>query len=321
MARPGINKALVQQARDRLIARGIHPSIDMVRSELGNTGSKTTILRFLRDLDLEEPKPPYVQLDQELQVFISSLAQRLAADAQDAVATDRARLDREQEAYQRKRQADVARLEELQSIYERTDKERREGQNRERELNERLQQLEGERQRLNSAEQHQHRLLDERALQIASLEQKHREARDSLKHYREQQLEQRNAEVARYEDSIRSLQHELRALQNQSMVKQEQVAELYRELERLNAEQRHRVQELQTQSQELEDENRRLHAVQDALRAEQAQSAKLLLELSVMREKARGYLQDHRQDRRALRVQADQLTYLHQLLSAKTTNV
>jgi hypothetical protein len=177
MARSGINKALVQQARSRLIARGVHPGIEMVRSELGNTGSKTTILRFLQELNLEEPKPPHVDVGQELQIFISSLAQRLAADAQDAVATDRARLDREQEAYQRKRHADVARLEELQNIYKRTDKERREGQERERELSERLQQLEGERQRLYSAEQHQLRLLEERAQQIASLEQKHREAR------------------------------------------------------------------------------------------------------------------------------------------------
>jgi hypothetical protein len=37
-----------------------------------------------------------------------------------------------------------------------------------------------------------------------------------------------------------------------------------------------------------------------------------------MREKIKNCLQDHRQDRRALRAQADHLIYLHQLLSAKT---
>lgn len=318
MARSGINKALVQQARDRLIARGVHPSIEMVRSELGNTGSKTTILRYLQDLAVEEPTPPHVEVDQELQIFISSLAQRLAADAQDAVAADRGRLSREEEAYQRKRQADEARMEELQNFYERTDKERREGQERERLLSERLQQLEGEKQRLDAAEQHLRGLLDERALQIASLEQKHREARDSLNHYREQQVEQRNAEVARYEDTLRSLQHECRTLQNQSMAKQEQVSELYRELERLTVEQRHRVQTLQAQAQELETENLRLQATQEALRTEQALSAALQLELSVLREKARGYLQDQRQDRRALRKQASELSFLHQVLSGRS---
>jgi len=36
MARGGINKALVKQAREALLARGENPSIDTVRIELGN---------------------------------------------------------------------------------------------------------------------------------------------------------------------------------------------------------------------------------------------------------------------------------------------
>lgn len=55
MARSGINKALVQTARDALLARGETPSIDAVRVELGHTGSKTTINRYLRELANEEP--------------------------------------------------------------------------------------------------------------------------------------------------------------------------------------------------------------------------------------------------------------------------
>ena len=51
MARGGINKAIVQKARQALLARGEHPSIDAVRIELGNTGSKTTIHRYLKELD------------------------------------------------------------------------------------------------------------------------------------------------------------------------------------------------------------------------------------------------------------------------------
>lgn len=50
MANGGINKAQVQKARNALIARGIHPSIDAVRIELGNTGSKTTIAKYLNEL-------------------------------------------------------------------------------------------------------------------------------------------------------------------------------------------------------------------------------------------------------------------------------
>ncbi|WP_312602273.1 DNA-binding protein, partial [Pseudomonas luteola] len=51
MARGGINKALVQKARQAIVARGENPSIDTVRVELGNTGSKTTIHRYLKELE------------------------------------------------------------------------------------------------------------------------------------------------------------------------------------------------------------------------------------------------------------------------------
>lgn len=48
MARGGVNKAIVLEARRALLARGENPSIDAVRIELGNTGSKTTIHRYLK---------------------------------------------------------------------------------------------------------------------------------------------------------------------------------------------------------------------------------------------------------------------------------
>ncbi|MFU7370048.1 DNA-binding protein, partial [Pseudomonas aeruginosa] len=51
MARGGINKALVQKAQQAILARGENPSIDAVRVELGNTGSKTTIHRYLKELE------------------------------------------------------------------------------------------------------------------------------------------------------------------------------------------------------------------------------------------------------------------------------
>ena len=99
MSRAGINKALVQRARDALLARGLSPSIEAVRAELGHTGSKTTILRYLRELDVAEPHPPQVNLSEELQALLQSLAQRLANEAQATVAADRARLERQQAAY------------------------------------------------------------------------------------------------------------------------------------------------------------------------------------------------------------------------------
>lgn len=53
MARGGINKALVKQAREAVLNKGQNPSIDAVRVELGNTGSKSTIHRYLREVEEE----------------------------------------------------------------------------------------------------------------------------------------------------------------------------------------------------------------------------------------------------------------------------
>ena len=54
MARGGLYKSDVQKARDALRAQGKHPSVDAVRVALGNTGSKTTIHRYLKELEEEE---------------------------------------------------------------------------------------------------------------------------------------------------------------------------------------------------------------------------------------------------------------------------
>lgn len=56
MARSGLYKSDVQKARDALQAQGKHPSVDAVRVALGNTGSKTTIHRYLKELEEEEGK-------------------------------------------------------------------------------------------------------------------------------------------------------------------------------------------------------------------------------------------------------------------------
>ena len=54
MARSGLYKSDIQKARDRLLAQGKHPSVDAVRVELGNTGSKSTIHRYLKELEEED---------------------------------------------------------------------------------------------------------------------------------------------------------------------------------------------------------------------------------------------------------------------------
>ena len=54
MARTGLYKSEVKKARESLLAQSKYPSVDAVRVELGNTGSKTTIHKYLKELEEED---------------------------------------------------------------------------------------------------------------------------------------------------------------------------------------------------------------------------------------------------------------------------
>ena len=93
MARSGLYKTDVQRARDALLAQGKRPSVDAVRVALGNTGSKTTIHRYLRELEEEEGQGPgtHMAISQALQDLVGRLAARLQEEADAIVAQVRQR--------------------------------------------------------------------------------------------------------------------------------------------------------------------------------------------------------------------------------------
>lgn len=316
MARAGINKALVQLARDALLARGDHPSIEAVRVELGNTGSKSTILRYLQELAQEEPQPPAIRLDEELQTLINNLAQRLAASAQASVAADRARLQRQQVAYEQQRAIEQARFDQLQSAHLALSRERQEAQLRENQLNQQAQQREGERQRLLAAEQLGQCLLEERARRIQSLEDKYQQAREALDHYRQQHLAQRDQEQQRHGQQVQQLQLDIRRLQEQLMARQEELTQVYRDLERLSREQQLRLLEIREQEQALKRNEAVITQLQAAVQQAEEYAQQRLTEFAVVQEKARRYLTHRREDRRALRLQTKLIADLRALLTA-----
>lgn len=315
MARPGINKALVQRARDALLARGVAPSIEAVRTELGHTGSKTTINRYLRELAEDEPRPPQINLSQELQVLMESLAARLAGEAQDSVAADRTRLERQHAAYQQQRTVDAARLDELQKAYARQSEEYREVSQREVQLNERLQAAEGERQRLEEACRQQVQLLEERLGQIQSLETKHQQVRDALAHYRQQHLVQRQEELQRHDQQLVQVQAETRGLREQLAARQEELTQLYRELERSNSTLGHQQQQLRQLERELASLQHRLNGRETELSQARQAGDVMASDLAALREKARHYVMAHRQDQKLVRAQTRQISYLQRLNS------
>jgi hypothetical protein len=83
MARSGLHKSEVKQAKELLLSQGKYPSFDAVRAALGNTGSKSTIHRFLKELEKEEDRKDHRQARtaKSLQDLVEELAARLHAEA------------------------------------------------------------------------------------------------------------------------------------------------------------------------------------------------------------------------------------------------
>jgi Arc/MetJ-type ribon-helix-helix transcriptional regulator len=84
MSRTGLTKPQVRACRDQLLAEGRYPSVDVVRQALGNTGSKSTIHRYLKEL-AEEDAPAGAQRGdtaRTLHDIVEQLADKLHGDAQ-----------------------------------------------------------------------------------------------------------------------------------------------------------------------------------------------------------------------------------------------
>lgn len=318
MARGGINKAVVQIARNALLARGLHPSIDAVRVELGNTGSKTTIQRYLKELGEVEAPTPEMPLDEELTRYITSLAARIQQRAEEALATDRAAFERQQLAARQQREVEAAHLEYLQQAHAALGQARQEGLVHEQALSGQLQACELERQRLQEAHQQQLRLLEDRAGQIVSLEGKHRLTQEALEHYREQHLLQREQEVQRHDQQLQQLQREARQNRDQLLSKQEELSLLYRDLERMSGEQLRQHQETRRLEQALQSAQEQVQAADLEHQSDLRQMQALAHKLIALREKAKQHLLKQRQSQRELRAQSQHLTQLQSLVERLT---
>lgn len=263
MARGGINKAVVQTARLAILARGEHPSIDAVRIEMGNTGSKTTIHRYLKELDdgVEPDAPSSVPIDDELAALVARLAQRLKEQAQEPI--DQAREQFEQQRKHLASQLTDAQEanEELQQQYElQTLALTQESDT----LQNTLSLLQSEQTRnagLNQALADFELRLQDKDEQIRSLEEKHLHARDALEHYRNAVKEQREQEQRRHEGQVQQIQMELRQAQQSALIKQDEITQLHRDNERLLTENRGTLRELSLMQEQL----KQTHTRQDQL--------------------------------------------------------
>ena len=231
MARSGLYKSDVQRARDRLRATGTHPSVDAVRVALGNTGSKTTIHRYLRELEEEDGQRPgaKVVISDALQDLVSRLAERLHAEADTVVAQAQARFqaqlqERTQALEQARQEADslttqLQRCETvLQAEREAGDAARGEVARRTTELAQLEERISGLTVRVAEHDAH-----------AKSLEHKHEHAREALEHYRTSVKDQREQEQRRHEHQVQELQVALRQANEALTAKNHDLMQLNRD--------------------------------------------------------------------------------------------
>ena len=259
MARGGVNKAVVQAARLAILARGENPSIDAVRIEMGNTGSKTTIHRYLKELDdgSERVETPSEPIDDELAGLVSRLAQRLKEKAQEPIDEARAQFDQQRKELEiqlteaQRANTELHQQYEIQSLALTQESES---------LQETRALLQTEQTRnagLNQALADFELRLKDKDEQIRSLEEKHLHAREALEHYRNAVKEQREQEHSRHEGQVQQIQMELRQAQQSAMVRQDEITQLHRDNERLLTENRGTLRELGLLQDQLKQTNSR----------------------------------------------------------------
>lgn len=265
MARAGIYKSEVLRARDNLVAQGRYPSIDAVRTELGNTGSKGTIHRYLKEIDEEEGGAigPKVAISDALQELVARLAARLQdeADTRVAAVTEHFTAERQQAEARH-----VVLQQEADAL--RTQLERTEVQLCDERVQHSAAKQQSEADRIECSKLQQQVIdLQERlaadALHLQSLEEKHTQAREALEHFRQATKEQREQTQRQHDQQQQYLQSEVRTLNQVLASKQEELTNSHRDNARLTSE----LSRTQTELHQAHSESRALKRTQDQVAA------------------------------------------------------
>jgi chromosome segregation ATPase len=238
MARAGLSRTDIKRARDALLAQGQHPSIDAIRIALGNTGSKSTIHRYLKELEEEDGTSltRAGSLSDAIQDLVARLAARLHEEAQALVDQQLAAAA----AQRQQAQAEIAKLAGDVAALRTQLAEADIGITRERaahgDTQTALQQRALDVERLAQQVRDLTERLSEHDGFRRSLEEKLQHAYAALEHYRTASKEQREQEARRHEQQVQQLQAELRQVNQMAIVKQNEITQLNRDNARLVAE-------------------------------------------------------------------------------------
>lgn len=259
MARGGIYKAEVVRARNKLLAIGRYPSVDVVRQELGNTGSKTTIQRYLKEIEEEEGgrAGSKIAISEALQDLVARLAERLNMEADARIAELTAKHAGELAEQRQAHEALQGEAASLRKALEKAQVTQVEEQARHERTADRLQQaitahamatqqVTDLEDRLRAEEEHRR-----------SLEEKHTHAREALEHFRAATKEQREHEQRQHEQQVQYLQGEIKSLGNSLIQAQQEAAKSHQENARVTS-------ELARSERSLHDTKAELRALKDA---------------------------------------------------------
>lgn len=238
MARGGIYKSEVVRARSNLLAQGRYPSVDAIRIELGNTGSKSTIQRYLKEIEEQQGgrASSAAGLSDAIKDLAARLAEQLQSEADQRIAELQARHATE---LREAREATAGAHKETQTLNAALDQARSElasSQARHEDLNARYM---AELQARSTAQQQAADVRLQLEAETAfrnSIEAKYADARRALEHFREAAKEQREGEARKHENQVQFFQQEIRNLQKSLADAQARFASTNEELARLTSE-------------------------------------------------------------------------------------
>jgi chromosome segregation ATPase len=210
--------------------------LDAVRIALGNTGSKTTIHRLMKELEAEEDSATALSgeaVSDALQTLVGQLAAQLHQEAEATVAAGQTRAEAQVVAAQGEvitltQQAREA-SDQIQRLQITLADTHQTLTTTEQVLRERDTTIVGLHERLAGLE----RQLAEREAHLASIETKHVQARDALDHFRQASKEQREIDARQHEQAVQALQVELRRATDSIATKSQELLALNRDNARL----------------------------------------------------------------------------------------
>lgn len=291
MARAGIYKSEVKKARDALLAQGRHPSIDAVRAELGNTGSKTTIHRYLRELEEEEGAGfgKKVAVSEALQDLVDRLAARLHEEAEERISEVRDEYTRQIANRDETIAAQKREIEEFGIKLQHAESTLHTEQVAHEATRQTLQALTVTKAQLDQQVSSFKERLAENDAHRQSLEEKHQHAREALEHYRQAAKDQREQEQRRHEQQMQQLQAEVRTLNQTLIVKQHELTQLHQETGRISAEliaMRTELRRVELENEKSDKERRALQLQASGLEATKATLTERLQQAMAARDEA-----------------------------------